>query len=310
MKQGKVIINCAVTGSINIPSQSEYLPITPQEIAEDSMRAANAGAATVHLHVRDPETGEPTMDLGLFREVCQEVHNKSDVVICITTGGSPTMTPEERMLGVKKFKPELASINMGSINFGLFPLMDKIKEYKWSWEKNYLERSKDFVFKNTFYDQDRILKIMEDNGTKPELECYDIAHLYNTAYWMDKGILNPPLWMQFIFGIMGGIQPSVDNLVFMKNTADKLFGEDYVWSVLPAGRHQFSLGTVAAVMGGNIRVGMEDNLYLTKGKLLTSNEEAVLKIRRIVEQELGMQVTTSRETRQILKLKGKKNTNF
>jgi uncharacterized protein (DUF849 family) len=310
MKQDKVIINCAITGSINIPSQSEYLPITPQQIAEDSVRAANAGAGTVHLHVRDPETGEPTMDLGLFQEVCQEVHNKSDVVICITTGGSPTMTPEERMVGVRKFKPELASINMGSINFGLFPLMDKIKEYKWPWEKEYLERSKDFVFKNTFYDQERIFKIMQDNGTKPELECYDIAHLYNTAYWLDKGVLRPPFWMQFIFGIMGGIQPSVENLVFMKNTADKLFGEDYVWSVLPVGRHQFQLGIVAVVMGGNVRVGLEDNLYLIKGKLLTSNEEAVIKIRRIVEQELGMKVTTPDETRDILKLKGKKNTNF
>jgi uncharacterized protein (DUF849 family) len=306
----KVIINCAVTGAIHVPSQSDYLPITPQQIADEAVRAANAGAATVHLHVRDPKTGEPTMDLGLFREVCQEVSRRSDVVVCITTGGHPLMTPEERMVGVKTYGPELASINMGSMNFGLFPAMDRIKEYKWPWEKDYLERSKDMVFKNTFYDQERILKIMNDHGTKPEMECYDVAHLYNTAHWVDKKALAPPLWLQLIFGILGGIQPSVENLVFMKNTADKLFGDDYVWSILPVGRYQFSLGTVAVVMGGNVRVGLEDNLYLGKGKFLTSNEDAVRKIRRIVEQELDIPIATPDEAREILKLKGKKNTKF
>jgi len=306
----KVIINCAVTGAIHVPSQSDYLPITPQQIADEAVRAANAGAATVHIHVRDPKTGEPTMDLGLFREVCQEVSRRSDVVICITTGGHPLMTPEERMVGVKAYGPELASINMGSMNFGLFPALDKIQEYKWSWEKDYLERSKDMVFKNTFYDQERILKIMNDHGTKPEMECYDVAHLYNTAHWVDKGALNPPFWLQLIFGILGGIQPSVENLVFMKNTADKLFGDDYVWSILPVGRYQFSLGTVAVVMGGNVRVGLEDNLYLGKGELLTSNEDAVKKIRRIVEQELDIPIATPDEARKILKLKGMKNTKF
>jgi uncharacterized protein (DUF849 family) len=306
----KVIINCAVTGAIHVPSQSDYLPITPQQIADEAVRAANAGAATVHLHVRDPKTGEPTMDLGLFREVCQEVSRRSDVVVCITTGGHPLMTPEERMVGVKTYGPELASINMGSMNFGLFPAMDRIKEYKWPWEKDYLERSKDMVFKNTFYDQQRILKIMNDHGTKPEMECYDVAHLYNTAHWVDRGVLKPPFWLQLIFGILGGIQPSVENLVFMKNTADKLFGDDYVWSILPVGRYQFALGTVAVVMGGNVRVGLEDNLYLGKGKLLTSNEDAVKKIRRIVEQELDMPIATPDEAREMLKLKGKKNTKF
>jgi len=310
MEQRKVIINCAVTGAIHVPSQSEYLPITPQQIADESVRAAKAGAATVHVHVRDPKSGEPTMDLALFKEVCQEVRNRSDVVICITTGGHPLMTPEERMVGVKALSPELASINMGSINFGLFPLMDKIKDYKWSWEKDYLERSKDNIFKNTFYDQERILKIMEDNGTKPELECYDVAHLYNTAYWVDKGFIRPPFWLQLVFGIMGGIQPSVENLVFMKNTADKLFRDEYAWSTLAVGRHQFPLGMVAIVMGGNVRVGLEDNLYLEEGRLLTSNEEAVTKIRRIAEKELGIPIATSDETRKLLKLKGKKNTNF
>ena len=193
------------------------------------------------------------------------------------------MTPEERMVAVRKFKPELASINMGSFNFGLFPIMDKIKEYKYDWEEKYLERSKDNIFKNTFYDQERIFKIMKDNGTKPELECYDVGHLYNTAYWVDKGAIDSPIWIQLIMGIMGAIQPSVENLLFMKNTADKLFGKDCVWSVLPTGRHEFNLCTVGAVMGGNVRVGMEDNLYLGKGVLAKSNAEMVTKMARILE---------------------------
>jgi uncharacterized protein (DUF849 family) len=288
---------------------SPYLPITPEQIAQEAIAAAKAGASSVHLHARDPETGEPTMDLGLFQEFCQEVHRKSDVIICITTGGAPTMTPEERMVAVKKFKPELASINMGSINFGLFPLMDKIKEYKWDWEKKYLEKSKDNIFKNTFYDQERIFKIMRDNGTKPELECYDIGHLYNTAYWVDKGSIDPPVWLQLILGIMGAIQPSVENLVFMKNTADRLFGEDYIWSVLPTGHHEFRLCTVGAIMGGHIRVGMEDNLYLSKGQLARSNAEMVEKMVRILK-ELDLEPASPQETRILLKLKGKEQTSF
>lgn len=306
---GKVIISCAVTGAIHIPSMSPYLPITPEQIAREAIAAAEAGASSVHLHARDPNTGEPTMDLGLFQEFCREVTLKSEAIICITTGGAPTMTPEERMVAVKKFKPELASINMGSINFGLFPLMDKIKEYKWSWEKDYLERSKDNVFKNTFYDQERIFKIMRDNGTKPELECYDVGHLYNTAYWLDKGAIDPPVWLQLILGIMGAIQPSVENLVFMKNTADKLFGKDHIWSVLPTGRHEFNLCTVGAIMGGHVRVGMEDNLYLSKGKLAQSNAQMVEKIVRILK-DLDFKPTSPQETRAILRLKGKHQTNF
>ncbi len=305
----KVIISCAVTGAIHIPSMSPYLPITPEQIAQEAIAAAKAGASSVHLHARDPETGEPTMDLGLFQEFCQEVHRKSDVIICITTGGAPTMTPEERMVAVKKFKPELASINMGSINFGLFPLMDKIKEYKWDWEKKYLEKSKDNIFKNTFYDQERIFKIMRDHGTKPELECYDIGHLYNTAYWVDKGSIDPPVWLQLILGIMGAIQPSVENLVFMKNTADKLFGKDYLWSVLPTGRHEFNLCTVGAIMGGNVRIGMEDNLYLSKGQLAQSNAEMVEKMVRMLK-ELDLEPASPQETRIFLKLKGKDQTSF
>jgi uncharacterized protein (DUF849 family) len=305
----RVIISCAVTGSIHVPSMSPYLPITPEQIAREAIAARKAGAASVHLHARDPKTGAPTMDLGLFQEFCQEVHRQSDVVICITTGGAPTMTPEERMVAVRKFKPELASINMGSINFGLFPIMEKIKEYKFAWEKEYLERSKDNIFKNTFYDQERIFKIMRDNGTKPELECYDVGHLYNTAYWMDKGAIDPPAWLQLIMGIMGAIQPSVENLVFMKETADKLFGKDYVWSVLPTGRHEFNLCTVGAVMGGNVRIGMEDNLYLAKGRLAKSNAEMVEKMVRILK-ELDLEVATPDEARAVLRLKGKDKTDY
>jgi uncharacterized protein (DUF849 family) len=305
----RVIINCAITGAIHIPSMSPYLPITPEQIAEESIAAAEAGAATVHLHARVPETGQPTPDPALFKEFCQEIHRKSQVVICITTGGGLGMTPEERMEAVMALKPELASLNMGSINFGLFPLKDRIREFKYEWEAPYLEMTKDFVFKNTFYDMERILAIMKDNGTKPEMECYDLGHLYNAAYWADKGAIDPPFWFQFIFGIMGGIQPSVDNLVHMRNTADKLFGKDYQWSVLAAGRHQFNLCTVGAVMGGHVRVGLEDNLYLGKGQLAKSNAEAVSKMVRILK-ELSLEPATPEEARQILRLKGKEATGF
>ena len=219
------------------------------------------------------------------------------------------MTPEERMVAVQELKPELASINMGSINFGLFPMMARIKEYKFDWEQPYLESSKDLVFKNTFYDQERIFKIMEECGTKPELECYDVGHLYNTAYWVDQGVIKPPFWIQLILGIHGAIQPSVENLVFMKNTADKLFGDDYIFSVLAAGRHEINLGTVGVIMGGSVRVGLEDNLYLTKGELAKSNADLVAKMRRIVS-ELGFDIASPDETRQILGLKGKNQTNY
>lgn len=201
----KCIINCAVTGSIHIPSQTPYLPITPEQITNESLAAHQAGAATVHLHARDPESGKPTMDLDLFRAFCTEIKEKSDVVICITTGGSPAMTIEERMSAVRKLKPELASVNMGSMNFGMFPLLDRVSDFKHDWEKAYLEGSKDLVFKNTFADQEQIFRILDENGTRPELECYDIGHLYNTAYWADKGLLRPPFWIQFILGITGAI---------------------------------------------------------------------------------------------------------
>lgn len=305
----KAIINCAVTGSIHVPSLSPYLPITPQQIAAEAVAAAQAGAATVHLHARDPQNGRPDMDPELFRTFCRQVHEQSDTVICITTGGAPTMTPEERMVAVKALKPELASINMGSINFGLYPMMDRIEEYKYDWEKSYLESSKDLVFKNTFYDQERIFKIMDDCGTKPELECYDVGHLYNTVHWADRGVIKPPFWIQLILGIHGAIQPSVENLVFMKTTADKLFGDDYIFSVLGVGRHELNLGTVGVVMGGSVRVGLEDNLYVSKGELAKSNADLVAKMRRIIT-ELSFDVASPAEARLMLGLKGKNQTSY
>lgn len=305
----KCIINCAVTGAIHVPSQTPYLPITPEQITSEALDAHRAGAATVHLHARNPETGQPTMDLDLFQQICGAIKSQSDVVICITTGGAPTMTLDERMTAVRRFKPELASINMGSMNFGIFPMMNKIDRYQNDWEKPYLEGSKDLVFKNTFADQEQIFRILEENGTRPELECYDIGHLYNTAYWADKGLLKPPFWIQFILGITGAIQPSVENLVFMKNTADKLFSTDYVWSVLAVGRHEFTLGSVGAMMGGSVRVGLEDNLYLNKGELAKGNGDMVAKMKHILN-EFSIETATTEEARNILGLKGSSMTEF
>ncbi|MFC1582046.1 3-keto-5-aminohexanoate cleavage protein [Planctomycetota bacterium] len=305
----KVILNCAVTGSIHVPSQSPHLPITVEEIGNEAIAAAEAGAATVHLHVRDPQNGKPTMDPDLFRELCAKVHAASDVVICITTGGAPTMPPEERMVAVQELKPELASINMGSINFGLYPMMDRIKEYQHDWEQEYLEGTKDLVFKNSFLDQEHIFGIMNACGTKPELECYDVGHLYNAAHWINKGVIKPPFWIQFIMGVHGALLPSVENLVFMKQTADRLFGDDHIFSVLACGRHEYNLGTVGVIMGGSVRIGMEDNLYLGKGTLAESNADMVAKMRGIIS-SLDFEIATPDEARTILGLKGREATAF
>lgn len=307
--KSKCIINCAITGSIHTPTMTDYLPITPTDIAEEAVKAGNAGAGTVHLHVRDPKTGQPSSDVGLFKEVCSYVNEKSDVVQCITTGGGLGMTPEERLKGVTALKPELASMNMGSFNFALFPALEKYKEFKFQWEKEYLEMTRDFVFANTFKSMEIFLKTMMDCGTRPEMECYDVGHLYNASFLAEKGFIEKPFFFQFIFGILGAIQPSIENLVHMKSTADKLFGDEYIWSVLPVGRFQFPFGTVAAIMGGSVRVGMEDNLYLEKGKQVTSNEQSVIKIKRIL-QEFSIETASHSETREILKLKGKQNTLF
>lgn len=309
MKQSKVIINCAITGSIHIPTQSPHLPITPQQIADEAVKAAEAGAAIVHLHARNPETGQPSSDLGLIKEYCSEIHRRSDVIICTTTGAGLGMTAEERLKVVTEFQPELASMNMGSINFGLFPLLERYEEFKFQWERDYLEMTKDFIFPNTFKSLEIFLKTFRDNGTKPELECYDVGHLYNASYLADRGWLEKPFYIQLIFGILGAIQPSVENIVHMRSVADKLFGDDYLSSVLPVGRYQFAHGTVNAVMGGNVRVGMEDNLYLKKGELVKSNAQSVKKMVHLLD-ELSLEVATPDETRQILRLKGKDQTKF
>lgn len=309
MKQSRIFINCAITGSIHIPTMSAYLPTTPQQIAAEAVRAANAGAATVHLHARNPQTGQPSSDIGLFKEFCSEIKRRSDVVLCPTTGGGLGMTPEERVKVVAELEPELASCNMGSFNFGLFPLLERYSEFKYDWEPKYLEMTRDFIFANTFKSLEIFLKTFRDHGTKPEMECYDVGHIYNVAHMAERGFLEKPFFLQLIMGILGAIQPSVENLLHMKHTADSLFGEDYVWSVLPVGRFQFSLGTVAAVMGGNVRVGMEDNLYIGKGKIMQSNEEAVQKIRRLVE-ELGIEVAPAADVRKLIRLKGKESTKF
>lgn len=309
MKQRKVIINCAITGSIHIPTQSPYLPITPQQIADEAVKAAEAGAAIVHLHARNPETGQPSSDLRLVKEYCSEINRRSDVIMCTTTGAGLGMTPEERLKVVAEFQPELASMNMGSINFGLFQLLERYEEYKFEWERQYLEMTKDFIFPNTFKSLEIFLKTFRDNGTKPELECYDVGHLYNAAYFADRGWIEKPFYIQLILGILGAIQPSVENIVHMRNVADKLFGDDYLSSVLPVGRHQFALGTVNAVMGGNVRVGMEDNLFLRKGELVQSNEQSVKKMVHLLD-EFSLEVATPDDTRQILGLKGKNQTKF
>lgn len=309
MKQSKTVINCAVTGSIHIPSQTQYLPITPQQIIDEAIKSANAGAGTVHVHVRNPQTGQPSSDLGLFKEVLAEVNRRSNVILCPTTGGGLGMAPEERVRVVAELKPELATCNMGSFNYGLFPLLDRFSEFKFEWEKKYLEMTRDFIFSNTFKSLEVFMNTFNDSGTKPEMECYDVGHLYNIAHMADRGFIKKPFFLHFIMGILGAIQPSIENLLHMKHVADGLFGEDYAWSVLAVGRFQFSYSTVAAVMGGNVRVGMEDNIYLSKGQLVRSNEESVKKIRRIIE-ELSMEVATPDEVRKMLQLKGKDKTKF
>lgn len=309
IKTERIVINCAVTGSIHIPSQSKYLPITPQQIIDEGVKAANAGSGTVHFHVRNPQTGQPTSDIGLFREVFEEVNRRVDVVLCASTGGGLGMTPEERLRVVTELQPELASCNMGSFNYGLFPLLNRISTFNFEWEQKYLEMTRDFVFSNTFKSLEVSMRIFKENGTKPEMECYDVGHLYNIAHMAERGFIEKPFFVQFIMGILGAIQPSIENLLHMKHVADSLFGEDYAWSVLAVGRFQFPYSAVAAVMGGNVRVGMEDNLFLSKGRFVKSNEESVHKVRRIIE-ELDMEIATPDDVRKMLKLKGRANTNF
>ena len=305
----KVIITCAVTGAIHTPTMSPHLPITPDEIAEGAIGAAKAGAAIVHLHARNPKDGRPTQDPEAFRQFLPKIKAVSDVVINITTGGAPTMGVEERLQPALKLKPEVASLNMGSMNFGLYEMIPRYKEWKYDWELPYLAESDERIFKNTFKDIAYILQSCSGNDTRFEIECYDIGHLYTAAHFLERGLVKPPLFIQSVFGIRGGIGPHPEDVLHMKRTADRLFGDQYQWSVLGGGRNQMYIATQSAVMGGNVRVGLEDSLWLGKGQLAKSNAEQVSKIRRILE-ELGLEIATPDDARQILKLKGKTNVNF
>jgi len=300
----KVIISCAVTGGIHVPSQSPFLPLTPGQIADSAIAAAEAGAAILHLHARDPEDGSPTPDPEVFAQFLPRIKESTSAIVNITTGGGQTMTLNDRLASPRRFKPEMCSLNMGSMNFGLYPVMNRVKEYTYDWERGYLERSRDYIFKNTFADIERILKeIGETNGTRFEFECYDVGHLYTLAHFVERGLIEPPIFVQTIFGILGGIGPDPEDLLHMKRTADRLLGGNYVWSILGAGRHQMNLVTMGAIMGGNVRVGLEDSIYLGKGQLAETNAALVGRIRRILD-ELSLDIATPDEAREMLALKG------
>jgi len=299
----KVIITCAVTGSIHTPSMSPYLPVTPAEIADAAVGAAEAGAAIVHLHARDPVDGRPTQDPKYFREFAPAIRARSNVVINFTTGGAPTMPIEERLQPALQLKPEVASLNMGSMNFGLYPMLERFKEFRHEWERPYLAESDGRIFRNTFKDIAHILESCRANDTRFEIECYDIGHLYTAAHFLDRKLVEPPLLIQSVFGILGGIGPHPEDVMQMRRTADRLFGDAYVWSVLGAGRNQMPIATMSAVLGGNVRVGLEDSLWLGRGQLAKSNAEQVSRIRTIIE-NLSLEVATPDEARQLLQLKG------
>ncbi|MEP9352642.1 3-keto-5-aminohexanoate cleavage protein [Xanthobacter sp. KR7-65] len=305
----KVIITCAITGAIHTPTMSPYLPITPDEIVTDALAAAEAGAAILHLHARNPETGQPDQTPEAFAPFLPRIKQATGAVINITSGGSPYMKVEERVLPAATFKPEVASLNMGSMNFGLFHLLDKYKEFKHPWEKTHLENTRDLVFRNTFKDIEYILTTCYDNGTRFEFECYDIGHLYNLAHFLDRGLVKPPLFVQSVFGLLGGIGPHPEDVMHMKRTCDRLFGDKYRWSVLGAGRNQLPIAAMAASMGGNIRVGLEDSLWAGRGKLATSNADQVKLAAKIIE-GLGLEVASPDDARTILELKGADKTNI
>jgi uncharacterized protein (DUF849 family) len=306
----KVIITCAITGGIHTPTMSDALPYTPDDISAQSIAAAEAGAAILHLHARDPRDGRPSPDPAVFMQFLPRIKQATDAVINVTTGGSLSMTVEQRLAAPLVAKPEMCSLNMGSMNFGIYPLADRYPKFRFDWEEPYLRGTDDFIFRNTFRDIERILKMLgEEHGTRFEHECYDVGHLYNLAHFVDRGLVRPPFFVQTIFGILGGIGADMRNLMFMKETADRLFGDDYHWSVLAAGRAQIPFATQAAMMGGNVRVGLEDSLYISRGKLAASNAEQVAKIRRIVE-ELGHTIATPAEAREMLALKGGDNVAF
>jgi uncharacterized protein (DUF849 family) len=299
----KVVITCAVTGAIHTPSMSPHLPVTPEEIIADSLAAAEAGAAILHLHARNPETGRPDQTPEAFARFLPRIKQQTNAVVNITSGGSPFMKVEERVKPAEVFKPEVASLNMGSINFGLFHLLDRYKEFKHPWEKEFLESTRDLVFRNSFKDIEYILKTCSNNNTRFEFECYDIAHLYNLKHFLDRGLVKPPLFVQSVFGILGGIGTHAEDVMQMKRTADRLFGDQYRWSVLGAGSAQMRIAAMSAAMGGNVRVGLEDSLWAGPGRLATSNAEQVRIARSIIE-GLGLAIASPDEAREILELKG------
>jgi len=303
MASRKVIITCAVTGSIHTPTMSPHLPITPEQVADSAIEAARAGASILHLHARDPQDGRPTPDPDVFRQFLPRIKAETDAVINVTTGGAQTMSIDDRLAGPLSLQPEMSSLNMGSRNFGLYPILDKVKDWQHDWEPTYLESSRAGIFRNTFTDIEAILERLGGCGTRFEFECYDVGHLYNLAHVLDRGLAKPPLFVQTIFGILGGIGPDIENLVHMRRIADKLFGADYQWSILAAGRHQTNFVTTGAIMGGHARVGLEDNLYIAKGEMAQSNAQQVTKLRGILS-DLSLDIATPNEVRQILDLKG------
>ena len=302
-KARKVIITCAVTGAIHTPSMNPHLPVTADEITEAALGAAEAGASVIHLHARNEETGKPDQSLEAFMRFLPRIKQNTDAVVNITSGGAPGMTIEERLQPALKCKPEVASLNMGSMNFGLYPMMDRFKDFEHDWELQHLEGSRDMVFKNTFADIEYILTSCSDNGTRFEFECYDISHLYNLAHFLDRKLVKPPLFVQSVFGILGGIGPHPEDLMHMKRTADRLFSSDYQWSILGAGKNQIPLAAMGAAMGANVRVGMEDSLWCGPGRLAESNAEQVSKMRQVLE-GMSLEVATPDEARDILELKG------
>jgi uncharacterized protein (DUF849 family) len=306
----KVIISCAITGAIHTPSMSPHLPVTPEQIARSAIEAAEAGAAILHLHARDPDTGQPAHDPALYDRFLPQIHAATDAVINMTTGGGLTMTVAERLAAPLQFQPEMCSLNMGSMNFAIFPLAERRTEWRHDWEQPYLRGTKDFIFRNTFGDVEGIIqRLGRDHGVRFEHECYDLGHLYTLAHFVDRKLIEPPFLIQSIFGILGGVGADWEMLEIMKNTIDRLFGSDAEWSVLAAGRNQMPFAVQAALRGGHVRVGLEDSLYIAKGQLSTSNAEQVRKIRGLIE-PLGLEIATPDEARSILGLKGRNRVNL
>ena len=308
-QQNVVIISCAITGAIHTPSMSPHLPVTPEEIAESSIAAARAGAAIIHLHARDPVTGRPDQRPEAFTPFLGRIKGECDAVINLTTGGSPYMSVQERIRPATVLQPEVASMNMGSMGFGLFPMLDRFKEFKYDWEEPYLSGSHDRIFKNTFTDIAHILQSCSENGTRFEIECYDIGHLYTAAHFIDRGLIKPPFLIQSVFGILGGIGGHPEDVLHMRRTADRLFGDAYQWSVLPAGRSQMPIGAQSAAMGGHVRVGLEDSLWDGPGQLARTNADQVRRMRGILE-GMSLAVATPDDARELLQLKGGNNVEF